>query len=204
MAIYTNATAVAANRHGIFESSRLRSTFSGGGRIWDALVCEEVTEGEGASAVTKLVPIDVDNGVAVKIGELTGNGLSEVYATIAKAGDKIAITGSPAIVKDALVKSQEERHFFYNKAGKDVKTYEIADDDYDIFCIADYSFTSVAGNKLAKGQYVVVDGNGGWKAVASANPATYGFIGKIYQFGFDNLEYTTKVYIQAVQNKQIS
>ena len=201
MAIYTNATAVAANRHGIFESSRLKSTFSGGGRIFDALVVEEDT-GENNEVVR--TPIDCDNGVAVKIGEMTGNGLSEVYATIAGVGDKIAITGSPAIVKDAYVPSQEANYNFYNKAGKDAKAYEIADEDYDIFCLADYQFTSIAGNQLAKDQYVVVDGNGGWKAVASASPSTYGFIGKIYQFGFDTLDYTTKVYIQAVQNKQLS
>ena len=201
MAIYTNATAVAANRHGIFESSRLKSTFSGGGRIFDALVVEETT-GENDQVVR--TPINCDNGVAIKIGEMTGNGLSEVYATIAGVGDKIAITGSPAIVKDAYVASQEANYNFFNVAGKDAKAYEIADEDYDVFCIADYQFTSVAGDQLATGQYVVVDGNGGWEAKASASAATYGFIGKIYQLGFDTLNYTTKVYIQAVQNKQIS
>lgn len=194
MAIYTNTEAVKTNRHGVWEKSRIRSHWAGGGRIFDALVVDDSKN-----------PIDVDNGVALKIGELTGNGLSEVYATIAKVGDKIAITGAPAIVKEAYVASQEAAYNFYNKAGKDVETYEIADDDYDIFCIASYQFTDASASAVKVGSYVVVDGKGMWVAqAAKPDAATHGFIGKIYQMAYDTLNFTTKVYIQAVQNKQVA
>lgn len=198
MAIYTNATAVEVNKHGIFESNRLKSTFSGGGRIYDARIVQDASAAEP-------VDIDCDNGVAISIKGFTGNGLSEVYAEIAKVGDKVAITGSPAIVKDAYVKSQEAEYNFYNVAGKDAKAYEIADDDYDVFAIATYQFTTASQTAIKKGAYVVVDGNGMWVAQAAAPDKTKtGFIGKIYQMAYDTLNYTTKVYIQAVQNKQIA
>ena len=93
MAIYTNLKEVKANVHGMFESSRLKATVVG--HLYDAIVRDENDE-----------EIAVDNGVGIKMGEFTGDGLQTKFATVAAAGDKIAVTGSPAVVKDAFTRLQ--------------------------------------------------------------------------------------------------
>lgn len=183
MAIYTNLKEVKSNKHGMFESSRLKATVVG--HLYDAIV----REGEEA--------IDVDNGVAIKIGEFTGNGLQEVYATIAKAGDRIAVTGTPALIKDAFTSEQAEAYHFYNPAGKPAKTYEVVDED--IFAVAEYQIVS---GDVVVGNYVTVDGNGAWVATdEEPDKDAYGFVGKIHSIAVGN--FYNMVRILAVQNKQI-
>lgn len=193
----------ANGRHGIFESSRLKATDVG--RIYDALVYVAHTTGEGQSAVTTKDPIEIDNGVAVKIEDFTGNGLQEVYAKIAGVGDKIAVIGTPAIVKDARIAADEIREKFSNHIGRLAKAYEVLDDSYEIFGIADYQFTDASVANVKVGAYVVVDGNGMWVAqAAKPSASTYGFIGRIHSLAPDSLGQETVVRIQCVQNKQIS
>lgn len=178
MAIFTTLVAQEANKHGVFESSRMKATDIG--HIYDALVRD------GSDAA-----IAVDNGVAIAIGEFTGNGLQEVYATIAKKTDKIAVTGTPALVKDAFTSAQADAYNFFNKKGALVKAYEVVEGD--IFAVADYQFT--AGTVKA-GATVVVDESGAWKIVADASG--YTFVGKVHSIAAgDN---ATMVRIQCVQN----
>ena len=80
MAIYTDLTKVTPDLHGMFESSRLKATVVG--HLYDAIVRDTADEA-----------IEVDNGVAIKVGAYTGDGLQTRYATIAEAGDKIATVG---------------------------------------------------------------------------------------------------------------
>ena len=81
--IYTNLKAKENAMHGMFESSLMSATDIG--RIFDVIVRDESQK-----------PIEIDNGVPVKIGDYTGNGLQERYATIAGLKDKIAVIGTPA------------------------------------------------------------------------------------------------------------
>lgn len=192
MAIYTNLKAIERKLHGLFESSKLLSTDVG--NLYDALV----RDGSDTE-------IAVDNGVAIKIGDYTGNGLQERYATIAGVGDKIAVTGAPANVKTALTTEQGQPYNFTNPAGKPAKAYQIQDVDVhtDVFGIASYQFTDDSASEVKVGAYVVVDGNGAWVAQASAPDAdTYGFIGKVHSISVGT--YYTIVRIQVVQNKQIA
>lgn len=193
MAIFTNLAAKEQKLHGLFESSQLLATDVG--NIYDALVRDDET------------PIAVDNGVAVKIGDYTGNGLEERYATIAKKGDKIAVTGAPANVKTALTTEQGQAYNYTNPAGKPVKTYQIADPSVhtDIFGIASYQFTDETASKLQVGALVTVDGKGAWEASESANlttlQGTNGFIGKVHSLSVGT--YYTIVRVQVIQNKDI-
>ena len=198
---YTNSDS--AGRKGIFQSSRLKA--SDVGRLYDALV--------RASVNNVMTPIEVDNGVAIKIGDFTGNGLQEVYATIAGVGDKIAVIGTVPVVKDARVASDEVASKFTNKAGHLSKAYEILNDSHEIFAVADYQFTDASKANIAVGRYVTWDGTGMWVAVAAnasapkfagENGATNGFIGKIHSIAYDNIGLTTIVRIQCLQNVQIS
>ena len=193
----------AAGRHGQFQSSRLKATDVG--RIFDALMVED------ASAETKTY-IDCDNGVPVVTrGFVTTTGLQEVYAEIAKTTDKIAVTGDVALVKDARIKRDEVPSNWYRKAGVPIKTYEVLDDDYEVFAVADYQFTDASVANIKVGAYVVTDGNGMWVAQAAAPDATkVGFIGKIhslqtdrFNLSADGKHMTTIVRIQCVQNKQL-
>lgn len=192
--IYTDLKAKEKGLHGIWESSQLLSTDVG--NIYDALVRDNET------------PISVDNGVALKIGEYTGNGLEERYATIAGKKDAIAITGAPAEVKTALTKEQEQSYNYTNPAGKPVKAYQIADPSVhtDIFAIADYQFTDETKDKVAVGNLVTVDGKGAWEASEISNldtlATTNGFIGKIHSISAGT--YYTMVRIQVVQNKTVA
>lgn len=169
MATYTNLEAKEAGLHGLFASAKVISTDIG--RNWSALVRDSAEAN-----------IDVDNGVAIKIGEFTGNGLEEVYATIAETKDAIAVTGSPANVKTAATTGQAQAYNFYIKAGEDAKAYEIRGGaDADVFGVAQYQFTDASKDAVKVGAYVVVDGNGAWVAQAAEPDKTaYGFIGKIH------------------------
>ena len=187
MAIYTNYNEVPANVHGMFESSRLKATDVGA--LYDAIVRDDDDK-----------EIAVDNGVAIKMGEYTGDGLQTRYATIAKAGDKIAVTGNPAIVKDAFTKAQEAEYNYFIPAGKPVKAYEVLGEDYEIFAVAQYQFTSAA-DTVKVGAYVTVDGNGGWTATDTNPTTTNGFVGKVHSIAAN--QFYPMVRIEVLQNKQI-
>lgn len=185
MANYVNTDAAAAGKHGLAESSNLKSTIVG--NIYDALVLD----GEGNA-------IAVDNGAPIVIGDYTHEGLQERNAAIAGVSDKIAFVCAPALVKGAMTKAQANPENFYIPAGKLAKAYEVVEDD--IFGIADYQFTS--GTPAVDG-YVTVDGEGAYATVASAPDASkYGFIGKIHSIALASNE--TIVRIRCIQNEQLS
>ena len=191
MAIYTNLSEVTYPKHGVWRSSLLRSTIAG--HILDARV-----QGTVGGHV---VDIDVDNGVALKLGDWTHDGLQERLATIAGVKDKIVVTGSPAIVKDAFTKAQAAETNFYIKAGQLARVYQIEGDaiDGDIFGVGDFQFTNTDKTEIAVGNYVVVDGNGKWTALTSKPTASaYGFIGQIQSIQ-TGMEYSI-VNIFAIQN----
>lgn len=180
-------TTDAKGKHGIFESSKLKATDVG--KIFD-LVFDE----------------DVDNGVAVKVGDPTYDGLQTRKGTIADKGDKIAVTGSSPDVKDAVTKAQSQPYNFTNVAGAPVKCYQVLEEENEIFAVASYQFSTIVGaNKLPKeGNYVVVDGKGGYVEVAaSAKPedTTYGFIGRVHSVVQGNA--LNMVRIECIKNAQV-
>lgn len=200
MAIFSNLTELAAGQHGIFESSLLKSTISG--HLWDCLV---VTESGTAPNITR-TPIDVDNGVAVKVGAFTHDdeGLQERYATIAGVKDKIGVIGTPALIKDNLTTFTGNESFFYNKAGNDSKVYEVVGDEFDgdIFGVTDVLFTTASKSAIQKDAYVVVDGNGKYVAqAAKPTMANYGFVGQIHSIYTNNFYTIVRIYVlQNVDN----
>lgn len=197
MAIFTNLAAKEVDKHGLFESSNLWSTDIGS----NFSVIVRDTENDNK-------PIAVDNGVGICVLEFTGNGLEERYGRIAKVGDKIAVTGAPALVKTALTTEQGQAYNYTNPAGKPVKTYEIQDASVhtDIFGVADYQFNDDSEGKVKVGNLVTVDGKGAWKASEVSELATLkttnGFIGKIHSISAGT--YYTIVRIQVLQNKEIA
>ena len=183
MAIYTNLDLVTPDLHGMWESSRVKASIVG--HLYDAIVRDDADK-----------EIEVDNGVGIKVGNFTGDGLQTRYATIAAAGDKIAVTGSPAIVKDAFTKQQEAEYHFYHKEGVVAKAYELVEED--IFAVAEYQFTS---GTPTVGAFVTVDGNGAWAATDVDPTATNGFVGKVHSIAAN--EFYKMVRIEVIQNKQI-
>lgn len=187
--VYTNLPAVEAQKmHGMFESSRLESTDVG--RIYDALVVDNMSNKN---------PIDVDNGVPIKMQAFTGNGLQERYATIADTTDMIAVVGAPAIVKDAFTTAQKQPYNFYIPAGTDAKSYQVKSDYEDIFAVASYQFTNEANVK--KDAYVVTDGKGMWTALET-EPTGYGFVGQIHSIAVGT--YYTMVRILTLKNENVT
>lgn len=197
MAIFTNLAAKEVDKHGLFESSNLWSTDIGSNF---SVIVRDTENGNK--------PIAVDNGVGICVLEFTGNGLEERYGRIAKVGDKIAVTGAPALVKTALTTEQGQAYNYTNPAGKPVKTYEIQDASVhtDIFGVADYQFNDDSEGKVKVGNLVTVDGKGAWKASEASKLATLkttnGFIGKIHSISVGT--YYTIVRIQVLQNKEIA
>lgn len=194
--IYTNLKAKENAMHGMFESSLMSATDIG--RIFDVIVRDESQK-----------PIEIDNGVPVKIGDYTGNGLQERYATIAKATDAIAVIGSPAEVKTALTTEQGQAYHFVNAAGKSAKAYQVNDPDVyeDIFAVASYQFTDESAENVKVGRLVVTDGKGMYVAQAdgtqvSTLTSTNGFIGRIHSVSAGT--YYTMIRIQVLQNKDVA
>lgn len=194
--IYTNLKAKENAMHGMFESSLMSATDIG--RIFDVIVRDESQK-----------PIEIDNGVPVKIGDYTGNGLQERYATIAKATDAIAVIGSPAEVKTAITTEQGQAYHFVNAAGKPAKAYQVNDPDVyeDIFAVASYQFTDESAENVKVGRLVVTDGKGMYVAQAdgtqvSTLTSTNGFIGRIHSVSAGT--YYTMIRIQVLQNKDVA
>jgi len=193
--IYTNLKARERKLHGIFESSRLLATDVGD--LYDAVVRDEGQK-----------PIEVDNGVAIHMGEFTGDGLQERYATIAKVGEKIAVTGAPANVKEALTTEEAQAYNYTNPAGKSVKTYAIQEPDThtDIFGIAEYQFTDESAEQVKVGNLVTVDGKGAWVASEVGQldtlKGTNGFVGKIHSISYGT--FYNIVRVSVIQNKNIA
>lgn len=181
--IYTNLEAVKSGKHGMFESSKLESTDTG--NIYDIVVQDENGK-----------EIDVDNGVAVHVGEYTGNGLQERCGTIAKVTEKIAVTGAPPLVKDAFTTAQAQPYNYFNIAGNPVKTYEVVEDG--IFAVADFQFTDESTSNVVEKAFVTVDGNGTWVA-QKEKPTGCGFIGQIHSFAVGN--FYRMVRIVCIQNE---
>jgi hypothetical protein len=189
MAIYTTLEAQNVDKHGMFRSSRLKATDVG--RIYDLIVRDDSDK-----------EIAVDNGVAVKVGSATGSGLQTRYATVAKIGDKVAIVGSPATIKDSFTSLQAAEYNFYHKAGVVAKAYEVRQDEAEVFGVAAYQFTTVIGSVPAVGNLVVVDGNGGYTELASGTDvSTYGFVGTVY--GYETGDNETIVLIEVIKNEQL-
>ena len=194
MAIFTNAT-MSGGTHNIAQSSLIKSTLSG--HLWDCKVCNVDTSG----STPVYTPIEVDNGVMVKVGDFTGDGLQERYATIAGVKDKVGFVCSPAVIKDAFTRAQADETNFYHKAGQLAKVYEIQGDEFDpdIVGVSLTAFTDASQANVELGAYVILDGNGKYVAQASAPTASsYGFIGKVHsiQAGL----YYTVVRIAVIQN----
>lgn len=194
MSIYTTLNEHTMTKHGVFRSSRLKS--SDVGRIWDLIVRDSSDNA-----------IDVDNGVAVKVGAPTGDGLQTRYATVATAKDKIAVIGTPATIKDAHTTLEAQEYNFYNKAGAVSKAYEAREDEGEVFGVADYQFSTVIageGKDVVVGNYVVVDGAGKYVEKATSTLATIktsnGFVGQVY--GFEKGQFDTVVLIEVIQNVQ--
>lgn len=188
--IYTTLKAVENKMHGLFESSRIRASITG--HLYDALVVDEND-----------TPIAVDNGVAVKIGDFTGNGLQEQKATVAGVKDKVAIVGNPALVKAAFTKAQGEAYNYFVPAGTLAKAYEVTAESRDIFGIADYQFTEGSAAEVKVGAYVVLDGKGAYVAQAAAPVDTdYGFIGRVHSIS--NGLFVNVVRIEVIKNEDVA
>lgn len=181
MAVYTNMEAVKSGKHGMFESSRIRATNCG--HLYDVTFEE-----------------DIDNGVLVLVKGYTGNGLQEREGAVATTKDMVAVTGNPALIKTAFTTQQDQPYNYYNRANNPVKCYELVKED--IFAVADYQFTEDSKEHLKVGSYVIVDGNGAYKAQTADPSATNGFVGKIHSIYATT--YYTMVRIEVVQNTTIA
>lgn len=203
MAIYSNLTERPMGQHGLLEASLLKSSLAG--HIWDCLVVQETTTGSGASATTTRTPIDVDNGVCVRVGDHThrNKGLQERYATIAKATDKVGVTASVVNVKDARTSLEATEPYFYTRAGEDAKVYEVVGDEFDgdVFGVGLHQFTA-ATQSLATtvDNYVVLDGNGKYVAMNSKpTMSNYGFVARVHSTATNGFYTIVRLYV--IQNK---
>ncbi len=201
MAIFSNLTELEMGQHGIFEASLLKSTISG--HLWDCLVVQETTTGSGDNATVTRTPIDIDNGVCVKVGDHThnDNGLQERFATIAGVKDKIGVTASIVNVKDARTDLEATEPYFYTKAGQDSKVYEVIGDEFDgdIFGIGLHQFTAASKSLVKNDAYVVLDGTGKYVALASKPTMTnYGFVARVHSTWTNG--YYTIVRLYVIQN----
>lgn len=196
MAIFTTMEALEQSKHGIFRSSRLKSTDVG--KILDLVI------NNGLTADAKK-DIAVDRGTPVKAGARLNDGLQLREGTIAGVKDMVYIVGNPAIVKDAMTRFQEEEYNYFVKAGEVSKCYEVLGEIAEVFGVADYQFTTKVDDAAGVqfGNYVVVDGNGGYvELAAKPDAADYGFIGQVYGFEMGNNQ--TVVLIECIQNKQLA
>ena len=162
MAIYGNALNWNSDdRHCVFESSNLKSSIVG--NIYDAIV----RDGEDKE-------VAIDNGMPIVVGDFTGDGLQTRWAKVAGKGDKIAVVGTPALIKDAHSKQSEQPYNFYNKAGSVAKAYEVVAED--IFGVS----KEFVDGDVVVGATVVWNPTSGKYEVASGVTTDNGFVAKVH------------------------
>lgn len=187
MAIYTYGVddVVAAKKYGMVRTTNLRSTYAG--HLHDV--------------VHKTA--DLENGMNVKIGDhITAEGRECVEVTFPADKDRIALVADVVKIYDTYTTAQAAEYNYYIKKGVPAKAYDV--ELHDKFGVADYQFSTKVGDAPAEGNYVVVDGKGGYKEIASGSApvaTANGFIGKIY--GFDHGDNETIVLIDVLQNVQL-
>lgn len=179
--VYTNMEAVQSGKHGMFESSRIRASITG--HLYDVKFDN-----------------DIDNGVLVKVEGYTGNGLQERSGKVATTKDKVAVTGSPALIKDSFTTQQAQPYNYFNRAGEPVKCYELVPED--IFAVASYQFTDESKEQVKVGAYVIVDDKGAYTAQSSDASTTNGFVGKIHSISVG--AYYTMVRIEVIKNETVA
>lgn len=177
MAIYTTMNKVPVTEHCVFESSNLKSTIVG--NIYDG-ICEE----------------DIDNGMPLKLGKYTGEGLQLREVTKAGVKDQVVIAGTVPVIKDAMTTLQANFNNFYNKAGNPIRCYEVVKDD--IFAISKNFITG----EVAVGKYVCVEADGTYKIYDTDKSATNGFVGLVHSIATGT--FYDMVRILVVQNTTIA
>lgn len=182
MSIFYNGTDVGTTKYGIASSAKIKES----NHIYDLV--DTVN--------------DVQNNANVKVGDYTGNGLQERTAVTAGNKDKIVFVCSPALITDTSTSERQQEYNFINKKGIDFKAYELGVDD--VIGISEYSIAAIntGTKKVVEGNYIVTDGARGWKELASASAASYGFIGKI--IGFQTQSFQTIVLVSTVQNTTVA
>lgn len=184
MAIYGNMTWNAGAEHCVAESSNLKATIVG--NMYDLIVRDDSEKA-----------IAIDNGMAVVVGDFTGDGLQTRYAKVAADTDKIALVLSVPTVKDGYSKTSEQPYNFYNKAGAVVRAYEVVEED--IFGV---SKNFVEGD-VAVGAYVVWDSAAMKYKVSASNPAaTNGFVAKVHSVQAGTFYDLVRLFV--VQNKDMA
>lgn len=186
MAIYTyGVDDVAAEKHGMVRTTNLRSTYAG--------------HQHDVVHNTK----DLDNGMNVKLGDhITSEGRECVEVTFPSAKDQIVLVADVVKIYDTCTTAQKAEYNYYIKKGVPARAYDV--ELRDKFGISTVLFSTKVGDVPAEGNYVVVDGNGGYKELASTAAPTKtenGFIGKIY--GYDHGDNETIVLIDVLQNVQL-
>nr|DAY89450.1 MAG TPA: hypothetical protein [Caudoviricetes sp.] len=186
MAIYTNGAWVnPENKYPVARSSKIKASDTG--HIYDLLDTEN----------------DVYQGANIKPGSYTGNGLQERIAETPAINDEIAFVCDVPLLYEEYKTSDQFEWKYINKKGKDFKAYEVVPND--VFGVSDYAFTTVADSNdpVKVNNYVVVDGNRGWKELATMPDASAtGFIGKI--LGYEKYQFDTVVLVHVIQNKTVA
>lgn len=158
MAISYNRYASSQTEHIVCESSRLRSTYMGGGHIYDLKLHEAR-----------------DNGTVVAIDALSTTATNNPDVQVFKSKD--ALVGAPVYLVLQVPFTYEsgkiynEEKWFYNESGDVVRAYELFTDD--IFTISANGITA-ASTKPVVGQYVYFDNTTNKWVESASYPASAG------------------------------
>ena len=162
MAIYGNALNWNSDdRHCVFESSNLKSSIVG--NIYDVIVRDNEDK-----------EVSIDNGMPISVGDFANDGLQVRYGKVASVGDKIAVVGTPALIKDAHSKQSEQPYNFYNKAGSVAKAYEVVAED--IFGVS----KEFVDGDVKVGATVVWNPTSGKYEVTAGATTSNGFVAKVH------------------------
>lgn len=184
MAIYGNMTWTNGVEHCVAESSLLKATVTG--NIYDVIVRDDANEA-----------IAIDNGMAILVGDYTGDGLQTRYAKVAKDTDKIALVLSVPTVKDGTTKGSEQPTNFYNRAGAVARAYEVVEED--IFGVS----KNFVDGDVAVGAYVVWDSAAQKYKVSASDPtATNGFVAKVHSIQVGSFYDLVRLFV--IQNKDVA
>lgn len=156
MASVFDMTKLTANKHGVAESTMLKSTIAG-------------------HFYNMVGTVDLDNG-SVSVLDVEKYKEDDVFeAAVPAVTDRIVLLLNPVKIYEDTYKEMQNDEFYYNAVGELIRAYEVVDTDR--FSLSLEAFKEDA--EPAVGKYVAVDGAGYKLDVVDSKPEGHGFIGKI-------------------------
>lgn len=176
---------MANTKYGVVETSKINTTYLGGGHIFSVV--------DEADAM--------ENGMIVALGDpLETSGNEEYKAATPTKGSQVVLIANPALIYDQSTTVGQAEYNYQIEAGKPARAYSLI--PRDMYGVSEYLITKVAGTTVTAKNLVVAKDRK-YQELAAGSPVTdYGFVAKIrYTYVKSGV---TMVMLEVLKNTEVT